>query len=117
MRQVPSSSHGRERIIQRRATPVVRLGHARGRLERRRQMLRDGMGQCERTGKTGLGGQADQARTAKMFMLTIQEIQRAVRGSADTAELLNNAFGQGAEIGHRADFGGETGHQIQEMCR
>ena len=79
-------------------------------------MLRDGVGQWERTGKTGLGGQADQARTTKMFMLTIQEIQRAVSGAAHTAELLNNAFGQGAEIGHRADFGGETSHQIQEMC-
>ena len=78
-------------------------------------MLRDGVGQWERTGKTGLGGQADQARTTKMFMLTIQEIQGAVSGAAHTAEFLNNAFGQGAEIGHRADFGGETSHQIQEM--
>ena len=79
-------------------------------------MLRDGVGQWERTGKTGLGSQADQARTTKMFMLTIQEIQGAVSGAAHTAELLNNAFGQGVEIGHRADFGGETSHQIQEMC-
>ena len=85
-------------------------------LERRRQMLRDGVGQRERPGKTGLGSQADQTRTAKMFMLTIQEIQRAVSGAAHTAELLNNAFGQGVEIGHRADFSGETSHQIQEMC-
>jgi hypothetical protein len=49
------------------------------------------VGQRERPGKTGLGSQADQTRTAKMFMLTIQEIQRAVSGAAHTAELLNNA--------------------------
>jgi hypothetical protein len=73
------------------------------------------MGQRHGSGKAGLSGEADQGGTPKMLMFTVQEIEGAVRGPTHAAKLLNNAFGQGADIGHCPDFGGKTSHQVQKI--
>ena len=79
-------------------------------------MFRNGVSEGKDGGKAGFRGWADHARTPKMFVLAIQEIEGAVTRAGYSAQLLNDALPQGDRIGHRADFGGETRDDVQEGC-
>ena len=80
-------------------------------------MLGDGVGHWKRSGKAGFCGTADAAGASEMLMLPVQQVNGTVTRAAHAAQFLNDALTQCAEIGHRADLGGETSDQVQKICR
>ena len=78
-------------------------------------MLRDGVSEGKNGGKAGFRGRANHARTPKMFVLAVQQIEGAVTRAGHSAQFLDDAFTQGYKIGHCADFGGKTSDYVQEI--
>ena len=117
MRDTPCSLHGAQSIAASRMVSIAGAVGLCGPGGGTYELLRDRVRQRERGRTTGWGSKADRAGTPKVFMFPVQQIERTMNGAAHTAKLLDDALTQCAQIGHCADFGGESSDQVQEICR